>query len=55
MSVTLAVAIISLLPAAVGFHSHKDNVQWHFGGKKGKAIVGKKSTVVSDSIVNSEL
>lgn len=34
MSVTLAAAIISLLPAAVGFHSHKDNVQWHFGGKK---------------------
>lgn len=41
MSVTLAAAIISLLPAAVGFHSHKDNVQWHFGGKKGKAMAGK--------------
>lgn len=37
MSVTLAVAIISLLLAAVGFCSHEDNVQI------------KKSTVVKDS------
>lgn len=57
MSVTLAVAIISLLPAAVSFHSHKDNVQWYFGGKKGTAMVGGEATVVSDSVVklNSEL
>ena len=47
MCVTLAAAIISLLPAAVGFHTHKDNVQWHYGGekkekkKKGSAVAGK--------------
>lgn len=34
MSVTLAVAIISLLLAAVGFHSHKDSVQWQFAGER---------------------
>lgn len=38
MSVTLAVAIISLLPAAVGFRSHKDNIQWHFCGKEVKEL-----------------
>lgn len=41
MSVTLAVAIISLLPAAVSFHSHKDNVQWHLSRKKGALWQGK--------------
>lgn len=53
MSVTLAVAIISLLLAAVGFHSHKDNVQWHFGGKKGEKIV-EKATMMSDSVVKQQ-
>ena len=54
MSVTLAVAIISLLPAAVSFHSHEDNVQWHFGEReKGESNGREKPTVVSDSIVKS--
>lgn len=56
MSVTLAAAIISLLPAAVGFHSRKDNIQRHFAGKKRQCWV-KTFTTVSDSVVklNSEV
>lgn len=53
MFVILAVAIISLLLASVGFHSHKDNVQWLFAGKKGKETV-EESTVVSDSVVKQQ-
>lgn len=53
MSVTLAVAIISLLPAAVGFYSHKDNVQWHFVEKKREETV-ETSSMVSDSVVKQQ-
>lgn len=55
MSVTLAAAIISLLPAAVGSHSRKDNIQRHFTGERdGKQWwVKNKSTVGSDSVVKS--
>lgn len=53
MSVTLAAAIISLLPAAVGFCSHKDNVQWHFAEKKREETV-ETSSMVSDSVVKQQ-
>lgn len=33
MSVTLSAGVFSLLPAAVGFSSHKDSICWVFDGK----------------------
>lgn len=53
MSVTLAAAIISLLLAAVGFHSHKDSVQWQFAGERKGSNSEEKSTTLSDSVLNS--